>query len=237
MTVGRFLRSLGFQRPEAVRESVRDIPPHQNGAKSAPPVVAGQEAASGGPLADTMARHIETLQTIHRMSGEYRWREAVGLICDAEMVFVAAFHDCCGIARGFSDQLLSARGAVHYLDGQDGTYQQLLTREADNLLLIVIDCHRLSTKSRTLARAAKAMGHRVLFISDQDRGWTQENADVSLPVPPAPPALANSPVALAALLDFLMISVLDADGERARNRAQQIVNLQDLFGEFTHGGR
>lgn len=237
MTVGRFLRSLGFQRPEAVRESARDIPLHQTGARAQAQSTSGQLPSVGGPLADVLARHLDTLQAIHRMTGEYRWGEAVGLICDAEAVFIASFHDCCEIARGFGGQLLSARGDVQYLDGQDGTYQQLLTREPDNLLLIVIDCHKLCTKSRTLARAAKAMGHRVLFISDHDRGWAQENADVSLLLPPAPATLVNSPVALAALLDFLMVSVLEADRERAEARAQQIVHLQDLFGEFMHGGR
>lgn len=231
MTVGRFLRALGFQRPEAVRESARDLSAAPSSATRT------QLPSDGGSLAELLANHVDALRSIHEMTNEYRWGEAVSMLCEADVVFVASFHDSSGVARHFCDQLSKAREGVHYLDGQDGTYQQLLTREADNFLVIIIDCHRLAAKSRTLARAAKTIGHRVLFISDQECSWAQENADVSLLLPQEQQAILNSAVALAALLDFLMVSVMEAGGEKAKARAQQIIDLQDLFGEFTRANR
>lgn len=231
MTVGRFLRALGFERPEAVRESARELPAVANA------VSISEKLPNGGPMAELLAIHVDALRTIHDMTSEYRWGEAVGMLCEADVVFVASFHDSSGVARHFSDQLSTAREQVHYLDGQDGTYQQLLTRDADNFMVVIIDCHRLATKSRTLARAARTIGHRVLFISDQDCNWAQENSDVSLLLPQEQQSALHSAVALAALLDFLMVSVMEAGGEKAKARAQQIIELQDLFGEFTRTDR
>lgn len=232
MTVGRFLRSLGFERPEAVRESVRELQ-----TTTTAPAETSPQPQDGGAMAALLAAHVGALRSIHDMTGDYRWGEAVSMLCEAGVVFVASFHDTIGIARHFCDQLSSARDGVHYLDGQDGTYQQLLTREPDNFLLVIIDCQRLSNKSRTLARAARTIGHRVLFISDQDCSWAHENTDVTLLLPREERPNLHSAVAPTALLDFLMASVMEAGGEKAKARAQQIIELQDLFGEFSRGSR
>lgn len=232
MTVGRFLRTLGYQGLGEIRPDSND-----NAVFSAWQVndhldVLHKDMQDGQLLAEMMAKQIDALQQLHTMTTQPIWAAAVQAIISADEVFVASFHNIGGVARYFTEQLTYARDKVRYMDGQNGTYAELLGRDAGNSLLIVITCRRFASKSRTLARTAKKAGHKVLLITDPHCDWSREAADITLVLPTTRPRMWDSFTPLTALLDFLLTSVIVAGGEATSQRTRRISELQDIFGDF-----
>lgn len=233
MTVGRFLRALGYQGLDGINGST------PSGALSSAWQITDRidvlrkDLQDGRLLAEQMAEQIDTLHHIYAMTSKPSWTSAVQSIVSAHEVFVASFQNVGGIARYFSDQLSYARDRVRYMDGLNGTYLELFGHEPENTLLILIDCRRYATKSRVLAKTARKAGHKVLLLTDHYCDWAQEGADIALILPPTKIRTWDSSISLASLLDFLLTSVIIAGGEQINVRTNRISELQDLFGDFS----
>lgn len=232
MTVGRFLRRLGFQGVDGLKEALRS-----DAVSSAWQItdridVLRKDLAEGRLLAELMAEQIETLHRLYEMSNQPHWTKAVAMIGAANEVFVASYQNIGGIARYFSEQLSYARDKVRYMDGLNGTYVELLDHPPEGTLLILIDCRRFASKSRILAKAASEAGHKVLIVTDRHCDWIDPERHVALVLPPVRHRTWDSFMSLAALLDFLVTSVVIAAGEGVRERTDRITELQTLFGDF-----
>ena len=232
MTVGRFLRRLGFQGVEGLKDELR------GGAVSSAWQITGRietlrnDLQEGRLLAELMSDQVQTLHRLYEMSNQKHWASAVEMILTAGEVFVASFQNVGGIARYFSEQLSYARDGVRYMDGMNGTYVELLDHPPENTLLILIDARRFASKSRILAREAAAAGHKLLVVADQHCDWIDPEHHTALILPPSQARTWDSFMSLAALLDFLMTSVVIAGGDAVRKRTERIALLQDTFGDF-----
>jgi DNA-binding MurR/RpiR family transcriptional regulator len=233
MTVGRFLRALGYQGLDAIHHEVRDTRVSSAWHINDHMDVLRKDLEDGRLLADLMSEQIEALHQIYALAGQPVWANAVQSIVSAQEIFVASYQNVGGLARYFTEQLTYARGGVRYMDGQNGTYVELFGRDPKNTLLIVVACRRFATKARTLSRTAHKAGHRVLLITDQHCDWAREAADVVLSLPASGSSRTwDSFATLASLFDFLVTSVVVAAGEDTNARTRRISELQDLFGDF-----
>lgn len=236
MTVGRFLRKLGFRGLDGLKGSLRPSAVSSAWHVVGPPDVLRRDLADGRLLAELMAEQIATLHHLYEMSNGETWAKAVQAIVSAGDVFVASFQNIGGIARYFAEQLTYARDRVRYMDGLNGTYVELLSHPARGpdgpTLLILVDCRRFASKSRLLAREAAAAGHAVLVVTDGHCDWLEPATQIALVLPKVRTRAWDSFMSLAALLDFLVTSVVIAGGERVRERTDRIARLQDVFGDF-----
>ncbi|MCQ2006089.1 MurR/RpiR family transcriptional regulator [Rhizobium sp. NRK18] len=232
MTVGRFLRRLGFQGVDGLKSELR------SGAVSSAWQLTDrietlrEDLKAGRLMAELMQEQVETLHRLYEMSNQERWISAVDMILGAREIFIASYQNIGGIARYFAEQLSYARDGVRYMDGLNGTYVELLGHPADDTLLILIDARRFASKSRILASEAANAGHRMLVITDQHCDWLDPERHRALILPPATARTWDSFMSLAALLDFLMTSVVIAGGDAVAERTRRIEALQDRFGDF-----
>lgn len=232
MTVGRFLRRLGFQGFDALKAALRGGAVSSAWQITDRIEVLRQDLEEGRLLAELMAEQIETLHRLYEMSNQPAWTRAVEAILAAREVFVASYQNIGGIARYFSEQLGYTRDGVRYMDGLNGTYAELLGHPPEGTLLILVDCRRFASKSRLLAREAAAAGHAVLVVTDPYCDWIDPERHMSLVLPATRHRTWDSFMSLAALLDFLVTSVVIAGGDESRRRTERIAALQDLFGDF-----
>lgn len=232
MTVGRFLRRLGFQGVDGLKSELR------SGAVSSAWQLTDrietlrEDLKAGRLMAELMQEQVETLHRLYEMSNQERWISAVDMILGAREIFIASYQNIGGIARYFAEQLSYARDGVRYMDGLNGTYVELLGHPAEDTLLILIDARRFASKSRILANEAAKAGHRMLVITDQHCDWLDPERHSALILPPATARTWDSFMSLAALLDFLMTSVVIAGGDAVAERTRRIEFLQDRFGDF-----
>ncbi len=231
MTVSRFLRRLGFQGLDGLKTELRLRATTTAWQVIDTPDILRRDLQNGQLLAEVMTDQIETLHRLYALSKQPAWAEAVGLLLAAREVFVASYQNIGGIARYFAEQLAYARDGVRYLDGLNGTYAELLDHPPEGTLLVLIDCRRYASKSRILAREAVAAGHRLLVVTDQYCDWAGED-QCTLTLPATRSRTWDNFMSLAALLDFLMTSVIADGGDEVRRRTQRITRLQDMFGDF-----
>ncbi len=228
MTVGRFLRSLGYQGLDGIKVHLKE---------NAPPVTLHlpnilerlqKDATEGQPLATQIAEQVEMLQHIYNLASQPQWREAVAAILSSRHVFIAAHAALAGIGRHFCDRLTFGRDQVLFLDGANGSYIEIFGEPSEDGLLVIIDSPSF-VSSRLLARSARRAGCKVLLVTGQFTEWAHEFANITLSLPPQRANSRENLAALMSLLEYLAASVIQAAGDAAEIRTRRIEELQGMF--------
>lgn len=228
MTVGRFLRSLGYHGLDGIKVHLKENAPSLT---SQLPNILEQlqkDASEGHLLATQIAEQVEMLQHIYNLANQPQWHDAVATILASTNVFVASHPSLAGVGRYFSDRLTFARDQVLFLDGANGSYIELFGEPADEGLLVIIDSPSFVT-SRLLARSARRAGCKVLLVTGQFTEWAHEFANITLSLPPQRANSRESLSAIMSLLEYLAAAVMQAAGETAEIRTRRIEELQGMF--------
>jgi DNA-binding MurR/RpiR family transcriptional regulator len=228
MTVGRFLRSLGYQGLDGIKVHLREnVAPV---TLQLPNVLEQlqKDANEGRPIAGQIAEQVEMLQHIYNLTSQPQWLDAVATILSASEVFVTAHLSLASLGRHLCDRLAFARDHVQFLDGANGSYIELLGHQSTDALVVIIDSPRFVT-SRLLARSARRSGYKVLLITSQYTEWAHEFANMTLSLPPLRTGGHENQSAMMALLEFLATAVIHAAGEEAETRIRRIEELEGMF--------
>lgn len=229
MTVGRFLRALGYQGLDGFKVHLRETVPPSSSQVPATMEQLYQEAAAGRPLAALMAEQLDRLYHVYNLTTQPQWTETVAAILAASDVFIAA-HQSCALGQYFCDRLGFARDNVRMAGNGSATYIELLGPSTTDSLLVIIDSHRFA-KSRLLARSARRSGLKVLLVTSQYTEWAHEFANHTLSVPPPRVGPRENLTAMSALLEFMAAAVINAAGQQAEVRARRMAELENMFAE------
>jgi DNA-binding MurR/RpiR family transcriptional regulator len=228
MTVGRFLRSLGYQGLDGIKVHLKENVPSVT--LQLPNVLEQlqKDAYEGLSLAGQIAEQVEMLQHLYNLTSQPQWLDAVASCLSSSEIFVATHLNLAGLGRHFSDRLEFARDHVQFLDGANGSYIELFGRQGNDALVVIIDSPRFIT-SRLLARSARRTGYKVLLITSQYTEWAHEFANITLALPPLRIGSSNDFSAMTALLECLASAVIQAAGEEAEKRIRKIEELEGMF--------
>ncbi|CAN7417303.1 MurR/RpiR family transcriptional regulator [Rhizobium rhizogenes] len=228
MTVGRFLRSLGYQGLDGIKVHLKENVPSVT--LQLPNVLEQlqKDAYEGLSLAGQIAEQVEMLQHLYHLTSQPQWLDAVASCLSSSEIFVATHLSLAGLGRHFSDRLEFARDHVQFLDGANGSYIELFGRQGNDALVVIIDSPRFIT-SRLLARSARRTGYKVLLITSQYTEWAHEFANITLALPPLRIGSSNDFSAMTALLECLASAVIQAAGEEAEKRIRKIEELEGMF--------
>ncbi|WP_027134628.1 MurR/RpiR family transcriptional regulator [Geminicoccus roseus] len=232
MTVGRYLRRLGFDGLEPLKHALRD-----GGSNPAWQVKDRFErlradAREGKLLADQIRRQIEDLDRIYELTASPSWQAAVDALVGASEVYVAAWQNVRGIGQYFATQLSYTRPRVGFVDGLNGTYGELLDGAVENRCLFLFDVRRFAAKARPLAQEARRQGITVVFVTDEYCTWAEEAADICLVVPGSRSPLWDGSATVVAVLDLLISNIIVVLGDQVSDRVARLTRLQDMFGDF-----
>lgn len=231
MTVGRFLRALGYQGLDSVKIHIRET------AVSSPAQLQSSlnelqtDASTGKPLALLVTEQIQALHHIYHLTAQQQWADAVSMIHNAREVFIATHMRLTGFASHFAQRLTQARDAVYALDGSRSRFAELFARQSgEGALLVVIDCRRFG-KARLLARTARRYGYRVVLIAAENNDWLPDQSNIMLTLPPARNPDEDNLPPLMALLDCLAESVISVVGDEAQLRSRRMLEFGNILGE------
>jgi DNA-binding MurR/RpiR family transcriptional regulator len=226
VTVGRFLRRLGYSKLTELTQELR------SGMRSpAWELKARTTTKRNGIHARQLQAHIENLTRVFDQTSATGWRETVALIASSPLVFVTSFQNLRGIGLYFAAQLSYARPGVRFLSGEDGIFCDLFDNKPKNSCLVIVDSRRYARKSALLAERAKSEGIHVITVADIYCPWTG-SAEITLTDPGEGEVFWDSAVSTVALLELLLEAVIERLGGRVQDRIGRITDLQDHFGDF-----
>ncbi|MFT3998886.1 MAG: MurR/RpiR family transcriptional regulator [Rhizobium sp.] len=233
MTVGRYLRRLGFDGLDELKAALR------RGSRSNPAwQIKGsmdrfqEDLRDGKFLAGLLQQQVDNLGMIYELTTAPQWQQTIDALISASEVYVAAYQNVRGIAQYFAAQLSYTRPRVAFMDGLNGTYSELLDGSVDGRVLFLHDVRRFASKARPLAEEARRAGVKVILLTDEFCPWAEEVSDISLVIPGSHGPLWDGAATMTAVMDLLLSNMIVLLRGKVDERVELLTRLQDVFGDF-----
>lgn len=227
MTVGRFLKSIGFARLSALKDDLR------GGAGDAPWLL--PPAVGSSPDARLKAE-TAAIADVYALAKTPGWQAVVDLLAAARIVHVVGFQTERGLAAGFAHHLGYVRPGVRSLDGGAGLFAELLEAGADDALVLV-DIRRYSRHFRLLAERATEQGIPLVVVTDPYCPWARDLTPHILAAEVSLGHFWDMNTALASLLNLLVDGVVGRIGpEVVHARLARLSGRYEAFVGFQARG-
>jgi len=234
MTVGRFLRTLGYDSFDDIRREAS-----RQGGPAELRIASRFEQfrrGDGGALKarnEQLGREVETIASAYELATGEHWEAMVRQVATAQRVYVAGYQTVRGIAADFAARLDYVREGVHVLDGTDGTYAGLLgAAKPGPRCLVLIDIRRYARQAEQLAAAAAAADIPVFVVTDAYCHWARRHTQHVFHVQTDVGFFWDSTVPIVSLLNLLMNAVVQKLGDKVGERVSRLEKLQGRFGAF-----
>lgn len=217
MTVGRYIRKLGYTDLRDIKDELRSV---------------SAEAAWRGDLSKltfasaSLKANMQGVADVYKIQQSREWPKIVSMLAKASVVHVASFQSGSFLGLGFARFLHTVRPRVHFLDGSDGAYADVLLDSPPDGCLVLIDLQRYSRHFRVLAEHAAARRVRTVILTDQHCHWARELTDNVLMIDTEFGIHSLSMVQL--LLDLLLTEVA-AQLRGVEARLDEIFRLRQSF--------
>lgn len=231
ISVGRFLRSLGYQNLDDVKQSLRGEVPASWLITDR--IAAFRAESNGGDALDrSMQREIEAIQYVYEVARSEAFAQIVKCIHEADAVFIIGIQSTRGILTAFHSHLEYIRPKVYYVDGLSGIYAETLNSGFDNPYAIIADFRAYSSVTQTFCQAALENALPLALITDLQCPWARDYALDLLQIKTDVGQFWDSPAPLACLLNLMVSAVAQQYGEHLDERLAKNRQLQKAFGQF-----
>lgn len=231
ISVGRFLRSLGYQNLDDVKQSLRGEVPASWLITDR--IAAFRAESNGGDALDrSMQREFEAIQYVYEVARSEAFAKIVKRIHEADAVFIIGIQSTRGILTAFHSHLEYIRPKVYYVDGLSGIYAETLNSGFDNPYAIIADFRAYSSVTQTFCQAALENALPLALITDLQCPWARDYALDLLQIKTDVGQFWDSPAPLACLLNLMVSAVAQQYGEHLDERLAKNRQLQKAFGQF-----
>jgi DNA-binding MurR/RpiR family transcriptional regulator len=221
MTVGRFLRNLGYEGLAELKEELRGGTPWLQ-LYSSP---GGTAAASPS---EALQAEIRGLTAAHALTQAPEWQPIVDLVVRADRVSVTSFHHGRFLGLGLANLLQHVKPRTSFADGQEGGYADVLLDSTANSCVILVDFRRYSRHFRLLAEEVAQRGIPLVIITDSQCYWARQLTDHVLMLPIDDHRAWHNFSAANSLFSLLIGAVSNEMGERFE-RIGDITQLRQKF--------
>jgi len=224
MTVGRFLRNLGYAGLNELKEELRGDAPWLQMYRSPDP------ASGPAVMSDSLENEIRGITAAHALIHTPEWKAIVRLLVDADRVSVASFHQGRFLGLGFALQMQPIKPRTRFDEGLDGTYTDTLLDSTEKSCVVLIDFRRYSRHFRIVAEEAVARGIPLIIITDSQCYWARQLTQHVLMLPVEMDRPWHNTTAATSLLSLLIGAVSREQGDMFE-RIDDIMQLrQKLVG-------
>jgi DNA-binding MurR/RpiR family transcriptional regulator len=228
MTVGRFLRKLGYAGVAEMKEELRGDSAWQKLYHSPAP------AAGPGARDENLEAELRAVSAVHALARGEAWDAIVHLLASADRVSVASFQLGRFLGLMFATLLQQVRPRVDFASGVDGAYADVLIDSNQKSCVVLIDERRYSRHFRVLAEEVAARGIPLVILTDSECYWARRLTPHVLMLPAQPDRAWHSFTAFGTLFNVMLGAVIRARGSDAvYARIQQITGLRQQFIGFS----
>jgi DNA-binding MurR/RpiR family transcriptional regulator len=257
ISVGRFLRSIGYQNLDDLKRELRGAQerPWQitdrldafrrttaladPGGRASADAPAGQAApaASGAPLHNAALAHsleLETaaIQHVYQLAQTPEFTRVAERISNADAVYILGIQSTRGISNAFYSYLEYLRPRVFYSDGMSGSYVDSLNSEFRSPYLIVTDTRAYSKVARRYCEAAARRGLPFALVTDIYCPWARDFDGDLLQVKTDVGQFWDSLAPLTCLFNLLISAIVERLGPTIDERVTRNRELQSEFDQF-----
>ncbi|BBA38770.1 MULTISPECIES: sap1 transcriptional regulator SapR [Burkholderia] len=241
ISVGRFLRSVGYRNLDDLKRELRgggdrpwmitDRLDEYRRISGTPSAGAGGND-SAGPLASSLERELDAIRHVYRLAEGPVFAQVADRIAHADAVFILGIQSTRGISNAFSSYLEYLRPRVFYSDGQSGSYVDSLNSEFERPYCIVTDTRAYSRSARRYCQAAAERGQPFALVTDLSCPWARDWPADLLQVKTDVGQFWDSLAPLTCLFNLLITAVVDRLGPAIDRRIARNRELQHTFDQF-----
>ncbi|MFT4067214.1 sap1 transcriptional regulator SapR [Paraburkholderia sp.] len=251
ISVGRFLRSIGYRNLDDLKRELR-------GTQERPWLItdrldafrrgtgqAAQTSESGERTADTplssprdaaLAQSLEletaAIQHVYELARSPAFARAAARIAHADAIYILGIQSTRGISNAFYSYLEYIRPRVFYSDGMSGSYVDSLNSEFSAPYLIVTDTRAYSAIARRYCEAASRRGLPFALVTDIYCPWARDFDGDLLQVKTDVGQFWDSLAPLTCLFNLLISAVVEQLGPAIDERVARNRELQSEFDQF-----
>ena len=207
MTVGRFLRNLGYAGLKELKKDLRGNAPWLPLYKNP------ERAREADFVAESLQTDIRVLTEAYALARTEEWTSIVKALVTAERVSVASFHHGRFIGLGLASLLQHVKPRTRFADGSDGAYTDVLLDSGADSCVVLIDFRRYARHFRVLAEEVAARGIPLVIVTDTQCYWARQLTDKVLMLPLDPDRVWHNFGAVNSLLSLLIGEVTRVQGD------------------------
>ncbi|MBR8330142.1 MurR/RpiR family transcriptional regulator [Burkholderia ambifaria] len=245
ISVGRFLRSVGYRNLDDLKRELRggadrpwmitdrlDEYRRTNGTTGTAGTQVAATNSGDRALASSLDRELDAIRHVYRLAEEPVFAQVADRIAHADAVFILGIQSTRGISNAFSSYLEYLRPRVFYSDGQSGSYVDSLNSEFERPYCIVTDVRAYSRSARRYCQAAAERGQPFALVTDLYCPWAREWPADLLQVKTDVGQFWDSLAPLTCLFNLLITAVVDRLGPAIDRRVARNRELQHTFDQF-----
>ncbi|UTV57186.1 sap1 transcriptional regulator SapR [Burkholderia arboris] len=243
ISVGRFLRSVGYRNLDDLKRELRGgddrpwmitdrLDEYRRVAGTPPAERNGNSDGNDGTLASSLERELDAIRHVYRLAEGPVFAQVADRIAQADAVFILGIQSTRGISNAFSSYLEYLRPRVFYSDGQSGSYVDSLNSEFERPYCIVTDTRAYSRSARRYCQAAAERGQPFALVTDLSCPWARDWPADLLQVKTDVGQFWDSLAPLTCLFNLLITAVVDRLGPAIDRRVARNRELQHTFDQF-----
>jgi DNA-binding MurR/RpiR family transcriptional regulator len=252
ISVGRFLRSVGYQNLDDLKRELRgaqerpwlitdrldafrratshQTAPSDNAAQSTPE--ADSSTIHNAALAHSLELETGAIQHVYQLAQSPVFSRVAERISTADAVYILGIQSTRGISNAFYSYLEYIRPRVFYSDGMSGSYVDSLNSEFNSPYLIVTDTRAYSTVARRYCEAATRRGLPFALVTDIYCPWARDFDGDLLQVKTDVGQFWDSLAPLTCLFNLLISAIVERLGPAIDERVARNRQLQSEFDQF-----
>ncbi|MDY1035736.1 MurR/RpiR family transcriptional regulator [Enterobacteriaceae bacterium RIT714] len=234
ITVGRFLRKLGYRNLDDAKNSLRDVPqtPYQPWGMNERLDSWQQQRALSGRVQHSLSLELDAIQQVYQLAQSAAFQRIVYQLTHADAVYVLGIQSTRGIANAFFSHLEYLRPRVSYSEGLSGSWVESLNSEFARPYVVLTDTRAYSAIARQYCRVASEKAIPMALITDIWCPWARDYPIDLLQVKTDTGHFWDSLAPVSCLFNLLLSGVVEALGDALPLRLAANRQLQQEFGQF-----
>ncbi|MEA9390460.1 MurR/RpiR family transcriptional regulator [Acerihabitans sp. TG2] len=234
ITVGRYLRKLGFRNLDDIKNSLKDVSntPYKQWGVIDRLDSWEQQQTLPDHASQSLEMELDAIRYVYQIAQSEAFSRVSQHIAKADAVIVIGIQSTRGIANTFFSHLEYLRPRVTYADGCSGSWLESLNSEYDKPYVVLTDARAYSTVARQFCRVATEHQVSMALVTDIWCPWARDYPVDLLQVKTDTGNFWDSLAPISCLFNLLLSSVVECLGPKLSSRLAQNRLLQQEFGQF-----
>ncbi len=234
ITVGRYLRKLGYRNLDDAKKSLREWPaaPYQPWGMKERLDSWHQQQTLPDRAQRSLALEMDAIGHVYQLAQSESFQRVVHHLATADAVFVLGIQSTRGIANAFFSHLEYLRPRVIYSEGLSGSWVESLNSGFSHPYVVLTDTRAYSSVARQFCRVACERQIRTVLITDIWCPWARDYPIDLLQVKTDTGHFWDSLAPVSCLFNLLLSGVVQALGDALPARLAANRQLQQEFGQF-----
>ncbi|MCF6688224.1 MurR/RpiR family transcriptional regulator [Raoultella terrigena] len=234
ITVGRYLRKLGYRNLDDVKNSLKDrapVPYRHWGVIDRLDSWA-QQQAQPDRASLSLQMELDAIRYVYQLAQEETFARISERIARADAVIVIGIQSTRGLANAFFSHLEYLRPRVTYADGSSGSWLEALNSEYEHPYVLITDTRAYSSTARQFCRVAAERRIATALVTDIWCPWARDYPLDLLQVKTDTGHFWDSLAPIGCLFNLLLSAVVERLGPSLSRRLAENRALQQEFGQF-----